>query len=88
MKVSELEQELACNQDHSGAMEVITLLSISTSLPIFRGSCTSIAFWVILNFLLRILAAMIHMQKLLEVMEDMKIEWNDKLRLVLLYALR
>lgn len=47
MRVSELEQELACAQDHSAAMDA-----------------------------------------LLQLMEDPRIEWNDKLRLVMLYALR
>lgn len=47
MKVSEVEQELACNQDHSLAQDM-----------------------------------------LLKLIDDNKIEWNDKLKCVLLYALR
>jgi vacuolar protein sorting-associated protein 45 len=47
LNVSELEQELAVNQDHSGAMD-----------------------------------------KLLNMMENPKVDWDDKLRLVCLYALR
>jgi vacuolar protein sorting-associated protein 45 len=47
MRVSELEQEMACNQDHAQAMDM-----------------------------------------LLQIMEESRIDWNDKLRLVLLYALR
>jgi len=47
MRVSELEQELACNQDHATAMDA-----------------------------------------LLQLMEDPRIDWYDKLRLVMLYSLR
>lgn len=47
LNVSELEQELACNQDHSGAMD-----------------------------------------KLLQMVDNFHISWEDKLRLVCLYALR
>lgn len=72
LDVSKLEQEIACNGDHAPILDVCASPSHLSCLILRCG----------------VLRCFVRRQNMLKFLDDAKVNWNDKLRLVMLYAIR